>query len=126
MVEYSVSGDGKRIDAYPKGILRIKDAMDYFKRLSEDRRIEQGAVEIVHFKEVNDFKMSYSEMGAIAEGFQVPKSIQKIDQTIFVCHTNLAYGIGRMLQTLNEIANPESNIVIARTEEELKSLLNKS
>lgn len=123
MVKYNVSADGKRIDAFPRGILQIKDAMDYFRRLSEDKNIEQGAVEIVHFKDVTDFKMSYSEMGTIAEGFQIPKSVQKINQTIFVCETTVAYGIGRMLQTLNEITNPESNIIIARTEDELENLL---
>lgn len=126
MVNYKISADGKRIDAFPKGILQIADAMDYFGRLSQDTMIQQGAVEIVHFKDVTDFKMSYSEMGSIAKGFQVPKSIQNINQTIFVCQTNLAYGIGRMLQTLNEITNPESNIIIARTEEELENLLKKS
>ena len=126
MVEYNISQDGKHIDSFPKGVLQIKDAMEYFMRLSNDKKIKQGATEIVHFKEVTDFKMSYSEMDSIAKGFQIPKSIRKIDQTIFVCETTLAYGIGRMLQTLNEITNPESNIIIAQTDEELKNLLKKS
>lgn len=126
MVNYNISADGKRIDTFPKGVLEIKDAMDYFMRLSNDATVTQGAIEIVHFKDVTDFKMSYSEMDTIAKGFQIPKSVQKIDQTIFVCETNLAYGIGRMLQTLNEITNPESNIIIARTEDELENLLNKA
>ena len=119
MVNYNISADGKRIDTFPKGVLEIKDAMDYFMRLSNDATVTRGAIEIVHFKDVTDFKMSYSEMDTIDKGFQIPKSVQKIDQTIFVCETNLAYGIGRMLQTLNEITNPESNIIIARTEDEL-------
>ena len=33
--------------------------------------------------------------------FQEPKSLLHIDATIFVCETDLAYGIGRMLKVLN-------------------------
>ena len=39
MVNYNISADGKRIDTFPKGVLEIKDAMDYFMRLSNDATV---------------------------------------------------------------------------------------
>ena len=122
-IEYDVSHDGLRIDTYPKGVLKIEQVIEYFGRLSNDDRINQGAIEIIHFKDVTDFKITYSESEIIASSFQEPKSLLHIDATIFVCETDLAYGIGRMLKVLNEIKNPKSNIKVIRLESDLEKYL---
>ena len=51
-IEYSVSKDGMRVDTFPKGALNIEETIDYFNRLKTDRRIKQGAIEIVNFTHV--------------------------------------------------------------------------
>jgi hypothetical protein len=126
MVEYVVSQDGKRIDTHPKGVLDLKDALDYFRRLNNDKEVKKGAIEIIHFHKVSEFKFSHLESKNIATSFQEPRETQKLKATIFVCESELAYGIGRMLQTFNEIANPKHKVVIVRSESEVYSVINES
>ena len=124
-IEYNVSQNGLRIEAFPKGVLDIKETIDYFGRLKNDKKIRHGAIEIVYFKQVTDFKISYSESEKITKSYQEPKSTQMIYATIFVCETDLAYGIGRMLQAFHEITNPEHKVVVVRSEGEIENEINK-
>ena len=95
-IEYTVSQDGLRIETYPKGILDMKETTDYFDKLKNDKRIKPGAIEIVFFKHVSEFKISHVQSDLITRSYQAPKEVQVIKATIFVCESDLAYGIGRM------------------------------
>jgi hypothetical protein len=119
-IEYTVSDDGLRIEAFPAGVLDINEAFEYFRRLQNDRRVAPGAVEIVRFEQVTDFRLSYLEIKSIAESYQEPRATRMIKATIFVCETDLAYGIGRMLQTLHGITNPEHRVVVVRSVSDLQ------
>lgn len=123
-IEYNVSQDGLRIETFPKGVLDIEQTIEYFDRIQSDKKIRPGAIEIVYFKNVTDFRISFLESGKITESYQVPKSKKLIDATIFVCETDLAYGIGRMLQTFHEITNPEHKVVVVRSENEINNVIN--
>ena len=118
-IEYKVSQNGLRIETYPRGILDVNETINYFARLKNDKNIMKGAIEIVYFKYVTDFKISYSESQKISRSYHEPKALQMIDATIFICETDLAYGIGRMLQTFHEITNPEHKVTVLRIESEL-------
>lgn len=122
-IEYKVSENGLRIETFPKGLLEINEIIKYFGKLKNDTKIMKNATEIVYFKYVTDFKISYSESELIANSFQEPKALLMIDTTIFVCETDLAYGIGRMLQIFNEIVNPKSKIVVVRSESEIENVV---
>ena len=122
-IEYKLSQGGTRINTFPKGVLDIKVTIDYFNQLSSDTRIKPGAVEIVDFKDVTDFKLSYVESEEITQSYQAPKNSLLIDKTVFVCKTSLAFGIGRMLQTFHEITNPKHKVVVVRSESELEKIL---
>lgn len=123
-IEYEVSKDGLRIETFPKGVLDTEQAFDYFDRLNNDKRIKPGAIEIVYFTEVTDFKISFLQSRSIAESFQEPKNKHSIELAIFVCKNDLAYGIGRMLKTLNEITDPTHKVVVVRSEDEIDTLIN--
>lgn len=122
-IEYNVSQNGLRIETFPKGVLDIQKTIDYFDRLKIDNRIKRGAIEIVNFNKVTDFKISYLESEQITKSYQVPKEHQMISVTIFLCKTDLAYGIGRMLQTFHEITNPQHKVIVVRSEDELEDAL---
>lgn len=122
-IEYNVSQDGTRIDTYPKGVLDIKETIEYFKRICCDKKLKPGAVEIVYFKNVTDFKISYVESEEITQIYQEAKNTCLIDKTVFVCESDLAYGIGRMLQTFHEITNPKHKVVVVRSESELEKII---
>ena len=115
-IEYKVSQNGLRIDAFPKGVLDIQKTVDYFSRLTTDNRIKRGAIEIVYFKEVTDFKISYLDGEEITKSYQAPKEDQMINMTIFLCETDLAFGMGRMLQTFHEITNPNHKVMVVRSD----------
>ena len=125
-IEYSVSQNGRRIDTCPRGVLDIDQTIDYFAKLKNDKRIKQGAIEIVHFTYVTDFKISYLESKAITKSYQEPKALQMIDATVFICETELAYGIGRMLQTFHEISNPEHKVLVLESESELDKAISET
>jgi hypothetical protein len=95
----------------------------HLRKQYETNKIRQGAIEIVYFKYVTDFKISYRESEEITKSYQVPKALQRIVSTIFVCETDLAYGIGRMLQTFHEITNLNHKVVVVGSESELKKLI---
>ena len=124
-IEYNVSQNGLRIETFPKGVLDIQKTIDYFERLKIDNRIKRGAIEIVNFNKVTDFKISYLESEQITKSYQSPKELQMINATIFLCETDLAYGIGRMLQTFHEITNPKHKVIVARSESEIENILEK-
>ena len=96
---------------------------DYFERINNDNRIQQNAIEIVYFELVTDFKISYVESQKITESYQKPKTTQRILATIFVCESDLAYGIGRMLQTYHSISNPEHKVTVVRSKNELEDIM---
>ena len=85
----------------------------------------QGAIEIVYFKYVTDFKISSMESDKITQSYQEPKTLQLIGATVFVCETDLAYGIGRMLQTFHEITNPKHKVIVVKSESELENIIKK-
>ena len=124
-IEYNVSQNGIRIETFPEGVLDIQKTIDYFERLKIDNRIKRGAIEIVNFNKVTDFKISYLESEQTTKSYQSPKELQMINATIFLCKTDLAYGIGRMLQTFHEITNPNHKVVVARSESELENIIEK-
>ncbi len=123
LIDYNVSQDGLRIESFPKGVLDIKATMDYFGKIKNDKKIKQGAIEIVNFKDVSDFQISYLESEKISRSYKEPKALKKIEATIFVCETDLAFGIGRMLEALHEIANPNHKVLLVRSENELEDVI---
>jgi hypothetical protein len=122
-IKYNVSQDGLRIETFPEGVLDFQKTIDYFERLKIDNRIKKGAIEIVNFNKVTDYKISYLESEKITQTYQSPKETQIIDATIFLCETELAFGIGRMLQTFHEIANPNHKVMVVKSEGELEDVI---
>jgi hypothetical protein len=122
-IEYNVSQNGLRIETFPKGLLNIQETNNYFDKIKNDKRIKQGAIEIVYFEHVTDFKISYVESQRITQSYQGAKTAQMISATIFVCETKLAYGIGRMLQTFHEITNPQHKVIVVRSKDEINNAI---
>jgi hypothetical protein len=122
--EYSVSQNGLRIETFPKGSLDIKKTFDYFSILKNDNKIKQGATEIVNFKYITDFQISYSEGDVIAKYYKEFNYNKVIGTTIFVCETIQAYVIGRMMQTFHDSTNPGYKVVVVRSEGEIEKTKN--
>ena len=122
-IEYNISQNGLRIETFPRGELDFKTTIEYFEKLMRDKRIKQGAIEIVYFKYVTDFKISHKDGDRIAEGYKEPKTLRLIKATIFVCETFIAYGIGRTLQAFHDLINPDHSVHVVKSESELEDVL---
>jgi hypothetical protein len=123
-IEYSVSQNGSRIETFPKGELSVEETIDYFNRLTNDNKIIQGATEIVYFKDVTDYKFSYSAAFKLSQNYQIPKTTKMIGATIFVCETDHAYVIGNMMQTYHRITDSKHKVVIVHSEGEIEKTIN--
>ena len=121
-IKYEVSKDGFQINVFPEGVINVSDTIEYFKILMDDKRVKKGAVEIVHFKDVTNYKISFLEGENITRSFQEAKRTHLIRKTVFVCETELAYGMGRMLQTLHKLANPDHEVLVIKSESELDNI----
>ena len=122
-IDYDISENGLQIETFPKGVLDFKETINYFDKLKNDQRIKQGAIEIVYLNYVTDFKITHDESEEITKSYQEPKSAQMIDTTIFVCKTDLEFGMGNMLRTLHKIANPNHKVEVVQSDIELENLL---
>jgi hypothetical protein len=122
--EYSVSQNGLRIETFPKGSLDIKKTFDYFSILKNDNKIKQGATEIVNFKYITDFQISYSEGDVIAKYYKEFNYNKVIGTTIFVCETDHAYVIGKMMQAYHKFTNPSHKVVVVRSEGGIEKAIN--
>ena len=122
-IPYDVRKNGLRIYAHPQGVLDMGMTLDYFERLKADTSIARGAIEIVDFKDVTDFRLSYLESQQLTARYQEPKAVRTIAATIFVCESSLAFGIGRMLLVLHEMANENHKVVLVRSEKEVESAI---
>ena len=115
-IEYQVSSNRLRIDTYPRGVVDIDEAINYFSRLKQDDRIAPGAEEVVYFRDVTDFKISFLEGQQLVDSFQQPQALKMIKSTTFVCESDLAYGIARMLQIFVEMMRPEYTVNVTRSD----------
>ena len=123
-IEYSVSQNGSRINTFPKIELSVEDTIDYFNRLASDNKITQGAIEIVNFKDVTNFKFSSSEALKISSKYLIPKATKMIGATIFVCESDHAYVIGNMMKAYHKFSNPRHKVVVVRSEGEIEKAIN--
>jgi hypothetical protein len=117
-ITYSIDETRKLILTRVTGALTIALTEDYFERLQQDSDCPEDAIEVVDFSGVADFAIHYGEMSEITRKYQKAKTIRNIRATIFNCPSDLSYGIGRMLQTLHEMANEKHTVIVTRSQKE--------
>ena len=101
----------------------MKEVSSYFDALVEDSSVARDAIEVVRFRNVADFKISFSDCQNIVQAYRNPKNHKRIKATIFVGETDLAYGIARMLQIAFEMEMPEHSVSVVRSDDELDALI---
>jgi len=95
-IEYLTTQSGRRLEVNVRAVLAMKEVGLYFDALDEDQSIARDAIEVVRFRNVSDFKISFSDCENIVQAYRKPKYHKGIKATIFVCGTDLAYGTARM------------------------------
>ena len=122
-ITYTFDHDLRLIRTKATGALSTPETLEYFKRLTSDPGCPDEAIEIVDFSWVTHFTFDYSEMCTITKQYQPIKTTKRIPATIFVCPSELQYGIGRMLEALHGIANPEHVVRVTRSPEDQEEVI---
>ena len=122
-IAYTFDSELGLISTKVTGVLTTADTLEYFKDLASDPNCPEEAIEVVDFSAVTDFSLQYSEMRGITQEYQPAKATKNIVATVFYCPSDLAYGIGRMLQALHEIANPQHVVHLTRSLGEMERVM---
>ncbi len=96
-VPYEYDAENQNVTVRPSGILGLADIVDYIDRLRNDPNIGTVRNEIVHFEEVTDFTITYSEIKSVLEAYEGIVRQKGLEKTIFVAPQDLQYGIARMV-----------------------------
>ena len=122
-VRYEYDQDQNIVNTYPYGELTTLEIADYFKEMIKDDEIRMGFIEVVHFKNVENFRFSYNEAEYILKAYNSLNDEKNVKATIFIAEKDMHYGMSRMLQTLHEINNSGDNMFVVRAEEEVKQVI---
>ncbi len=118
-ITYTIDADAGLIMARPTGTLTTEETLEYFSRLVSDPDCPDSGIEIVDFSGVSRFEFDYPRLSRITREYQFAKSAKRIPATIFICTAESHYGIGRMLESLHETANPGHIVRLIKTHDEL-------
>lgn len=121
-LRYEYDQDQNIVNTYPYGELTTLEIADYFKEMIKDDGIRIGFIEVVNFKDVENFRFSYDEAASILRAYNALNDEKNVRATIFIAEIDMHYGMSRMLQTLHEINNSGDNMFVVRTEEKAKQL----
>ena len=122
-LKYKYDQDQNIVNTYPYGELSILKIASYFEEMIKDDEIRFGFIEVVNFKNVENFSFSYNEAESILKAYNALNDEKNVRATIFIAEKDMHYGMARMLQTLHEINNSGDNMFVVRTEEEAKKLI---
>ena len=122
-ITFTIDTEQRLVLVKPTGVLTTAETLDYFEELGSGGSCPQEAIEVVDFSEVTDFVIRYSNARMIAETSEDLRSQSPLMATIFLCPSKVAFGIARMLQSLNGMSDPPHDVRIARSDEELRHII---
>lgn len=82
----------------------------------KDDEIRIGFIEVVHFKNVENFRFSYNEAEYILKAYKSLNDEKNVRATIFIAERDMHYGMARILRTLHEMNNSGDNMFVLSTE----------
>lgn len=124
-ITYAFDTKRSLINTKVSGILSMEDTIAYFEELQKNPLCPARAIEIVDFSEATDFVLQYSQMRSITQNYQLTKKTKEIVATVFLCPSDLSYGIGRMLQVLHHMNNPDHVVEVIKNRDELEEFIRK-
>ena len=119
-----------RLDVSPRqqtpelrGFSDLRSARSAVNFAQVDNTVPNATIEIVDFSEVTDFSLDYAQIHQITKEYQPAKATRGIIATVFCCPSDVAYGIGRMLETLHSSANPNHEVRLVRSQADVEQVV---
>ena len=122
-IKYDYDADSNVIHCRPYGKLTVSEVDEYFQELVKNEQIQNGFLEIVHLKEVEDFLCASSEAQKMVESFRKIKDTKDINGTVFIGESDFHYGIARMFQLFNEVQSSEYSFIVVRSEKRAEAII---
>lgn len=85
--------------------------------------VSNDYIEVVHLDNVTDFQFSSQSFSGVTMSFRELLEKKRIKAIVCIGKTKLHYGIGRMMQTVFEIAFPEFITHVVRSDKEAQEIL---
>ena len=122
-VSYEYDSALNIIHVRPYDTLSIREIGSYFDNVINERKIKQGIIEVVHFKNVDEFLFSSSEALIIPKIYSEFKDRMNLKRTIIIGESDIHFGIARMLQTIFEMNEIQGVVFAVRSEKEADKLI---
>jgi hypothetical protein len=122
-MNYKYNSKSNIVDAFPEGEISIPEISNYYMDISNNDKISNGFVEVVHLDKVDNFLFSSESFPEVAMSFRGLIEKKRVKAIVCIGKTTLNYGIGRMMQIVFEIEFPEFITHVVTSEKEAQEIL---
>lgn len=123
-IAYEFDPNSGILHSYHYGRLTASGYCEYFHQVIDDPTVTKGYIDVVHFAHDAVFDFTSHDARKIPIHYAELKSKKNITATIFIGATQLQYGIARMVKNLHEVFDPENDIRVVRTLDEVQNEIN--
>ena len=102
MIAYQYDKAKNIIKVFIEGTLGAQDVLDYFDVIMEDDTVGPGAIEKVHFDQVEDFAFTHVDVMKMRNKYEHLKRKKQIAETRFIVCNDLGFGMARTMQMISE------------------------
>ncbi len=119
-LRYTYDPGEKLLVTHCCGRITMHDLLDHFRKVEADHRIGPDYVELVTFDDEVEILFTARDAQQIPSVYKGLKERKKIRATVFAGETPLSFGVGRMMESLHEVYNPEDTVCVVHSQEEAR------
>lgn len=122
-VSYTYDATENTLECVARGVVAISEVVDFFDAATADDGVGDGAIEVVYLDEVTDFRFSYAEARVIPHKVLALRRAKGVRATVIVAASDLHFGMARMIQIMDSLADPAYPVRIVRGAAQLPETL---
>ena len=97
-MRYNYDVKEQTVTVHPRGVLGLSDILEYLNKLRDDPNVGTLKTEIVHFDDVTDFTITYSDIKSVLNAYEETMVREKgLALIVFVAPQDLQFGMARMV-----------------------------
>ena len=99
-LDYSYNSSSQILHVTLNDVIYVQDVLDHFERVISDNAIEDVAIDIVSFENVNDFAFAQDEAASFRDEFVKFKLEKKLLASVIIANTPFQQGMAKMLESI--------------------------
>ncbi|MGV1098274.1 hypothetical protein ACUUL3_02560 [Thiovibrio sp. JS02] len=112
---YTYNAAENVLTSISSGRITLSDIMNHFSMVERDPLVQADYIELVTFSEDVEILFNSTEAKNIPAAYKKLKANKGIRATVFLGATPLTFGIGRMMESMHEVFNPEDDVRVVHT-----------